>query len=76
MEATNARELSALRGPSQLFPAHDSDCGLSKVIDNLCPVVSHLELKAGAQVSKYNFNYDYNKYYLQLAVICEHLTHT
>lgn len=50
VEATNARELAALKAASHKFSAQDSDHSLRKQLDNLCPVPSCLELKVGAQV--------------------------
>lgn len=49
--ATNCKQLAALNGELRKFPAQDSDAGLSKQLDMLCPVASCLELKVGAQVS-------------------------
>lgn len=49
--ATNRKQLTVLKGTLQRFPAQDSDPGLSKQLDALCPVASCLELKVGAQVS-------------------------
>ena len=48
--ATNSRQLAALRGEMHRFSAQDSDPGLSKQLDTLCPVGSGLDLKEGAQV--------------------------
>ena len=50
MEATNSRELATLIGETRSFPAQDSDPGVIKQMDILCPVASNLELKVGAQV--------------------------
>jgi ATP-dependent DNA helicase PIF1 len=48
--ATNCKQLAALKGDLHKFPAQDSDTGLTKQLDALCPVASCLELKVGAQV--------------------------
>lgn len=53
VEATNRKQLGALRGELHKFPAHDSDPGLSSQLDNLCPVTASIQLKQGAQVALY-----------------------
>lgn len=51
VEATNLREIAALRGMSKKYEAQDSDPHMSRTLDNLCPAASCIELKVGAQVS-------------------------
>jgi len=51
VEATNLREIAALRGTSKKYEAQDSDPHMSRTLDNLCPAASCIELKVGAQVS-------------------------
>ncbi len=46
----NQRALESLREELKLFTAVDSDPQLSKMVDNLCPVGSQIQLKVGAQV--------------------------
>ena len=50
VEATNGAKLEALGGEVRRFEAQDSDPGMEKTLDVMCPVGKVVELKVGAQV--------------------------
>lgn len=50
VEATNMLKLSELPGEQHDYDASDSDPSMRENIDNMCPAVSSLGLKVGAQV--------------------------
>ena len=44
------RKMYYVSGSSRSFESSDSDPGLVKMINTMCPVQKHMELKEGAQV--------------------------